>query len=235
MRLVRKQLAFTLIEILVVIVIIAVLVSMLFPVFAQARSKAKQDACLSNLRQIGAAMALYMMDSDECLPDARSLKASLPGGYKPWSSWPTSDPRCGWAAVVLAPYIRSNKIFLCPSVQNTALGNVVQVKQLTSNASDGIETDYWMWRFDRPDDPVPLDDLWGKTEDQSVNDLHIAKNPQAGDPQGVSDVEMAVDPYFPNSIPSVPASLKGKAVHFGGRNRLFLDWHVKFLKDRRTY
>jgi len=226
---------FTLIELLVVMAILAILASILFPVFARVKAKAKQSACLSNMRQIGASMALYMMDADEQLPDRRDLKSSLPGGYKPWSSWPTSDPRCGWAAIALGPYIRSKEIFKCPEVQNAALGKVVQVRQLTTTDADAIETDYWMWRFDRPDDPVPLDDLWGKTEDQAVNDLHLAHNPQAGDPQGVSEVEIAVDPYFPNSIPSVSASLKGKSVHFGGRNRLFLDWHVKFLKDRRTY
>lgn len=230
----RVRLAFTLVELLVVMAILAILTSILFPVLQRVKSKAKQDACLSNLRQIGAAMALYMTDEDELMPDRRDLKTSLPGGYKPWSSWPTSDPRCGWAAITLGPYIQSKGIFKCPEVQNTALGNVVQVKQLTTTGADAIETDYWMWRFDRPDDPVPLDNLWGKSEDQAVSDLHLAHNPQAGDPEGVSDVEMAVDPYFPKTIPSVPASLKGKSIHFGGRNRLFLDWHVKFLKDRRT-
>lgn len=226
---------FTLIELLVVMAIIAILASLLFPVFSQVRAKAKQTSCLSNMRQIGMGMAMYMMDYDERLPDCRDLKNSLPGGYKPWSSWPTSDPRCGWAAIALGPYVKSNRIFLCPELSNTKLGKVVQVQQFTSTAPDAIETNYWMWRFDRPDDPVPLDDLWGKSEDQAVSDLDVAKNPQAGTPQGVADVEMAVDPYFPYTIPSVSAALKGKSVHFGGRNRLFLDWHVKFLKDRRTY
>jgi prepilin-type processing-associated H-X9-DG protein len=91
-----------------------------------------------------------------------------------------------------------------------------------------------MWRFDRTDDPVPLDNLWGKTEEQAVADLQAANNPQAGNPDGVADVELAVDPYFPRSIPSVPNLLKGRAVHTGGRNRLFLDTHARFLRDIRT-
>ena len=93
---------------------------------------------------------------------------------------------------------------------------------------------YWMWRFDRPDFPIPLDDLWGKTDDQAVSDLRLANNPQAGRPDGPADVEMAVDPYFPRTIPTVSAALRGHSVHFGGRNRLFLDTHVKYLRDART-
>lgn len=84
------------------------------------------------------------------------------------------------------------------------------------------------------DDPVPLDNLWGKSESQAVDDLVRSNNPQVGKPDGPADVEIAVDPYFPRTIGSIPDDLKGKAVHFGGRNRLFLDLHAKFLKDART-
>src|SRR5712692_7623808 len=65
----RKWTAFTLIEVLVVIAIIAILAAILFPVFAQARAKARQAACLSNLRQIGSALAMYVQDYDEHLPN----------------------------------------------------------------------------------------------------------------------------------------------------------------------
>src|SRR2546423_14164671 len=113
---------FTLIELLVVIAIIAVLAAILFPVFAQAREKARQAACMSNLRQIGLAFAQYTQDYDERLPDRRDLKVSLPGGWKPWTSWPTSDPRAAWAAMVLNPYIKNYGIWTCPSVAGSALG-----------------------------------------------------------------------------------------------------------------
>jgi prepilin-type processing-associated H-X9-DG protein len=43
-----------------------------------------------------------------------------------------------------------------------------------------------------------------------------------------------VDPYFPRTITTVLAALRGKSVHRGGRNRLFLDGHVKWLRDIRT-
>jgi prepilin-type N-terminal cleavage/methylation domain-containing protein/prepilin-type processing-associated H-X9-DG protein len=60
--------AFTLIELLVVMAIIAILAAILFPVFAQARAKARQTACMSNLRQIGTATLMYAQDADEQFP-----------------------------------------------------------------------------------------------------------------------------------------------------------------------
>ncbi len=222
---------FTLIELLVVIAIIAVLSAILFPVFAGAREKARQAACTSNLRQVGAALLLYVSDYDDRLPDRRDLKQTLPGGFRPWPGWPPSDPRGGWAVVVLDPYARNAGIWNCPSVAGSALGNRPEVLQV---AGAGPVTRYWLWRFDRPDNPVPLDNLWGKMDAQAVQDLRVANNPQAGIPDGPADVEMVVDPYFPATIPTVPAEIRGRSVHFGGRNRLFLDGHVKYLRDART-
>ncbi|PIY51745.1 MAG: hypothetical protein COZ06_04120, partial [Armatimonadetes bacterium CG_4_10_14_3_um_filter_66_18] len=63
MRTVRR--GFTLIELLVVIAIIAILAAILFPVFAKAREKARQTACLSNLKQLGLSIIMYANDYDE--------------------------------------------------------------------------------------------------------------------------------------------------------------------------
>src|SRR5437588_215669 len=183
-----KKRGFTLIELLVVIAIIAILAALLFPVFAQAREKARQAACMSNLNQIGLALAMYMQDYDDRLPDRRDLKTTLPGGYRPWKSWPPSDPRAGWAALILHPYTKNDAIWSCPSVEGSALSSVPQVAQKLSDAPDAPVVRYWMWRFDRPDFPIPLDDLWGKTDDQAVSDLRLANNPQAGMPNGPADV-----------------------------------------------
>lgn len=223
--------AFTLVELLTVIGVIAVLASTLAPVFARARESARRSSCTSNLRQIGSALLMYVDDHDGRLPDRRDLKTTLPGGYRPWQAWPPSDPRCGWAMVVLKPWAGSALIWQCPSTASTTLGRLAQVLQVDGSGHPGS---YWLWRFDRTDSPVAIDNLWGKTPDQSVDDLRRAANPQVGLPDGPADVEIAVDPYFPRTVPGLPADVRGLAVHFGGRSRLFLDGHIRYLRDIRT-
>ena len=63
-----KRNGFTLIELLVVIAIIAILAAILFPVFAQAREKARQTQCASNARQVGLATNMYLQDYNETFP-----------------------------------------------------------------------------------------------------------------------------------------------------------------------
>lgn len=232
----ERREGFTLIELLVVIAIISILAAILFPVFARAKAAAMQSACLSNLRQIGMAVELYLNDYDGHLPDRRDLKSSLPGGWRPWTpKWPTSDPRCGWAEIVFQPYVKNTDIWACPSAK-ALFNGVVQVEQSISAAPTAPKTYYWMWRFDRPDNPIPLKDSWGKTEDQALADMQAAHDPTIGNPTGLSEAELAVDPYFPKTTPTVPQdpALSGKTTHFGGRNRLYFDLHAKTLHDART-
>lgn len=221
-----RRCGFTLIELLVVIAIIAILAAILFPVFAQAKEAAKKATCISNLRQLGMSTMLYLGDSDDLLPDRKDLKSSLPGGYRPWTSWPPSDPRAGWAGVVLKPYTKESELFSCPSIRASSMAEAVQVKQETESKSF---TRYWMWRFDKPDAQTPLDNFWGKSPEGATADYSTDK----GQDYSVAEIELACDPYFPASARNVDPALAGVNAHRGGITRLFLDGHSKWQKDVR--
>src|SRR5205085_6146061 len=83
----RPRHGFTLIELLVVIAIITILAAILFPVFAQAREKARQTMCTSNLKQLGTAFAMYASDYDGMYPNPGGTLAGLPGGNTIQNVW----------------------------------------------------------------------------------------------------------------------------------------------------
>ena len=181
--------AFTLIELLVVIAIIAILAAILFPVFARAKEAAKKTSCLSNLHGILVSALLYENDEDDRLPDRRDIKRALRGDAT-WA-WPASDPRGGWATVVLIRYVKSGDVWACPSVGGSPMAHLPSVEQATP---DGTSR-YWLWRFDHMDpDKVELDNLWGKTPEQAVADLRTANEATVGLPESPADVEFVVDP-----------------------------------------
>ncbi len=227
----RCSVAFTLIELLVVIAIVAILASLLLPALARAKARTRQVACLANLRQIDLAFRMYLSEQHDRFPDRRDLKSAL--GYRPWASWPPSDPRGGWAASVLSSQPGSDAIWMCPGILASPLRYATQAVQIAQLSHNTSPVSYWLWRFDRTNDPIPLDNFWGKTAEESLADLHAANNPQVGQPESLSDVELIVDPYFPNTVPAVSPELKGRAVHTRGRNRLMLDGHAEFLRDPR--
>jgi prepilin-type N-terminal cleavage/methylation domain-containing protein len=115
--------AFTLIELLVVIAIIAILAAILFPVFAQAKMAAKKSADLSNTKQQGTAMQIYLADNDDVLPSAYYYPNddTSAGGYVHWSG-------------VLMPYIKNLDIFVSPG---DALGGMAPTNFSTASNNRG--------------------------------------------------------------------------------------------------
>jgi prepilin-type N-terminal cleavage/methylation domain-containing protein/prepilin-type processing-associated H-X9-DG protein len=101
----QRTAAFTLIELLVVIAIIALIAAILFPVFAQAREKARQTHCLSAMKQLGMATMLYTHDWDETLPYSP---------YKAVRPFDQPDARPNFLGAVL-PYLSTHALLVCPS------------------------------------------------------------------------------------------------------------------------
>lgn len=115
---------FTLIELLVVIAIIAILAAILFPVFASAREKARQTACLNNLYQIGRAIRMYADDAEGCLPMARVNEGNPPApAYHNWCGVHTVGGECRPESGQLYPYLKNTRILICPSDRNRAAKN----------------------------------------------------------------------------------------------------------------
>jgi prepilin-type N-terminal cleavage/methylation domain-containing protein/prepilin-type processing-associated H-X9-DG protein len=101
--------AFTLIELLVVIAIIAILAAILFPVFAQAREKARTASCGSNTRQLGLAIRMYVQDYDERFPFGGWLPTNT-GVGGPDGTWEWQN--------TTAPYIKNKQLYRCPSTSD---------------------------------------------------------------------------------------------------------------------
>jgi prepilin-type N-terminal cleavage/methylation domain-containing protein/prepilin-type processing-associated H-X9-DG protein len=118
-----KSGAFTLIELLVVIAIIAILAAILFPVFAQAREKARQAACLSNTKQMATGIMMYIQDYDEMYP--LGMVKHPTAGWLAYADVPADwDSATGsnWArmsesmwANSIQPYIKNYDVLRCPN------------------------------------------------------------------------------------------------------------------------
>ena len=130
----NRKSGFTLIELLVVIAIIAILAAILFPVFAQAREKARTISCLSNTKQIGLASMMYVQDYDETF-----YSQPWPGGCPQaqtgyWIDQP-GQPQQHWSTLV-QPYTKNAQLFACPSFS----GGFYWASYALFNCSDPTQT-----------------------------------------------------------------------------------------------
>ena len=156
----RSRSGFTLIELLVVIAIIAILAAILFPVFAQAREKARQTSCLSNTKQLGLAFMQYNQDYDEHLPNvlagpdgSATGSANLVSGNACAGATNTDKGKLGsWnymcdytagsvptvydpAQGSINPYTKNSQMFVCPS-DSSGEKNSYALNQLMVNGQD---------------------------------------------------------------------------------------------------
>ena len=215
LRQVAKSNGFTLIELLVVIAIIAILAAILFPVFAQAREKARQTSCLSNMKQLGTGLQLYVDDYDECFPN---------GTWEEYANMNTTDANNGvYKSFVyeMYPYVKSNGIFCCPSAPGKA--NIVKDAGYgypgSSYAANGVlctKDAVSMAQVARPSEIYMFCEL----NTGVTNQAHY-KPWRCGGPDGSWNYVWAVG-FLPTWDGGFP--------HNGGMNYTFADGHAKYIK-----
>jgi prepilin-type N-terminal cleavage/methylation domain-containing protein/prepilin-type processing-associated H-X9-DG protein len=207
---------FTLIELLVVIAIIAILAAILFPVFAQAREKAREAACLSNVKQLGLSLQMYAQDYDETLPNHAADTANFLAPNAP-ANW----------AKALSPYVKNTQIYSCPSAPleprlktsppplNSYQGNAVLLSMQGTalaripNPADIVfcQESYFNWNI-----------IWNRPAQVKLNPpgfqyWHLVDcRPQFAGPPTISPG--CVEQY--------------NSRHFEGGNLVFADGHAKF-------
>lgn len=214
----RSGAAFTLIELLVVIAIIAILAAILFPVFAKAREKARQAACLSNEKQIGLGLMQYVQDYDGTYPHQQFYNA-VTGSFWTWE-------------VALNPYVKNHDVYRCLSnpMNQTFIAGGGSIDYPISYAPNAALMPNWQetWNtaesaLDRPADTVLV------LESRSPWAALTAWNVIYDRPHNNA---------YPNGYPAgatPPAPNEGAAFqHFGFINVIFGDGHVKATKLART-
>ena len=207
-----KRAAFTLIELLVVIARIAILAAILFPVFAQAREKARQASCMSNLRQIGLATLQYAQDYDDTLFIREYTMPTDPVyNYQVWSAKRLrSDNSWDRTQGVLQPYMKNTELQMCLTVHGTPAG---------STTSDGIGYGFnQTYLLPSAAASTPLSDIEAPAETVWMADSAILSG---------NEVRLFSANWAPSTV---YPTLHGR--HNGVANIVWMDAHVKAVKPK---
>ncbi|MDX1934052.1 MAG: DUF1559 domain-containing protein [Capsulimonadales bacterium] len=252
----RSGAGFTLIELLVVIAIIAILAAILFPVFAQAREKARQTSCLSNQKQLALGMIQYVQDYDEILPPAFGL--TLVGN--PPTAFPQNWVADGIGGInapvatipaglivpgLIQPYIRNNQVITCPSARTGASAVSAGLGYMYNDLASGRS----IATMNGPAQTVLLAEstpATGNLGPITGNSLQFgvghSVNPPVADTPGAYPPALPVPPataalFTATTVPFSPvnyqtesADLDDVARHSNGGNFAFGDGHVKWFR-----
>ncbi len=251
-----KRRAFTLIELLVVIAIIAILAAILFPVFAQAREKARGAACLSNLKQMGLAVMQYSQDNDEILPATgwRGPCNNPDPAVNPADSANTNDNFfSGVLSFPLAvqPYVKNYGVLVCASdpdqggfnktgstcyekqlIEMKVPGAYAGMRNVTNAMRDALPLSYaGNYMLCKSYLPAPRTGF-SSFEMVSQSDIVSSSNLFYLSDVGSSTAAFAgwyIIPGYGNAATDARWR-KGKR-HNEGRNWIFCDGHAKWSKD----
>jgi prepilin-type N-terminal cleavage/methylation domain-containing protein/prepilin-type processing-associated H-X9-DG protein len=236
---------FTLIELLVVIAIISILAAILFPVFAQAREKARAASCLSNEKQMGLAVLQYAQDNDETFVWPQECKEKIGNfclsnlNWIPISGSLTSDTN-GFDPdedYILKPYIKNSQMLVCPS----------QRSKIVSRYADGTPGDYsWTnyamnkWdRFSIPPPGIPAAALPQRHPRDRPTGQPMLVTPAGAPLNYVENTagtiliwEHSESGPWCDKTPNYLNYSHFETVHTGGANVLFCDGHSKQMNPR---
>lgn len=209
-----RRRGFTLVELLIVTAIIAVLAALLFPVFAQARERARSATCLSHLRNLDTAMLMYAQDYDEHLP-----LAAAPTTVKPFF--------LAWHNLI-DPYVRNKQVWLCPS------------SQIPPTDADGTPTShfgynaYYLARLSLDFSSigttaagVGLGEVASPAETVVLTDARASMANSRCGPDGKY--------LLPPSLAATDCWGRPSANHSGGCSIAWLDGHVRWMRPEQFY